>query len=76
ESKQWDDIKKLKVVGLHVAKKARVWVHALMKTSMSWSDLKGKMEKAAKMKYHAEEKVARLMRIKQEENESVDGYSN
>ncbi|CAG8851677.1 11480_t:CDS:1, partial [Racocetra persica] len=35
-----------------------------------------KIEKAAKIKFHTEKKVARLMRIKQEENESVVRYSN
>ncbi|CAG8491547.1 6447_t:CDS:2 [Cetraspora pellucida] len=38
-------------------------------------DLKNKIEKAAKTKFYIEKKIARLMRIRQD-NESVVGYSN
>ncbi|CAG8769485.1 10470_t:CDS:2 [Cetraspora pellucida] len=33
-------------------------------------------DKVTKTKYYAEEKVVRLMKVKQEENESIIGYTN
>ncbi|CAG8588643.1 2789_t:CDS:1 [Scutellospora calospora] len=76
ESKQWDNDRKKKVVGLHVSEGARQWIRELMKATTTWKDLKNLIVKAAKTKYQVEEKVTKLMRMKQEENESITRYAN
>ncbi|CAG8473604.1 12988_t:CDS:1 [Cetraspora pellucida] len=76
ELKDWIDNRKKKVVDLHVSEKTRVWVCELIKTSNNWTDLRVTIVKVAKIKYHINKKVARLMRIKQDESDSVIGYSN